>query len=428
MTEYKSAGDIEKSEQTPVVEAPTDEQNQQTLEQKLAEKGFFEYVTITAEHQGRTIDELIDQETPENMLKLAEEYETKVLPTIKELKIFFNEELIKKLSLIKGEKLKEANQSIEAFLSRQAIEEPAAFQKHSENLKAFKDNLDMAAQLESELQRYGRNQAEWEAKRETLAGYANQAEDLKDENEKNYRSAESKLEGQRSSTQSGVRNKVSSFINRIKSFGKDGRSNNEVALDQGLQSERVQYEAGQKSLDDKIDELKEHIDVINQGIVTKEAFDKSAENAENELLSALGPMKELRDVLLNAVKEEMQKTNYNARSTTETLGNVNEYWQNPSDGEDDLDFQNVKNEMMQNLDQTISKEITEQANSAEKSINPTKLQEFSKFLSQSVKNEEVRRIVLDCLDVQISIKKSSGNQSKLAHLGLMRKRADALTF
>lgn len=416
MAEYKT--------EIPPVEdvkpKPTEEAEQADAEKRLSDPAFFEYAKTKAIHEGRDINELVKDSS--EIQDLAEEYETKVVPTIKKFKEFFKGEFFSQFKIVAKETLADASEKAESFLARQAILAPDKFEKYQEKFEEHERLSGLAEQLRKETQKdYKTTEtADLVAKKETWEEGMKKGGEVLDTNKDSLDTTLKTMAGKPWFSRQGFANRLTSFRNRALTLGKEQRSDAEIA-------EQSAHDTAKTTVQKKIDTFKGSADFIASRIDAKEKYETEISQIRDELMSSIDAAGDVREALMKGLKESMARgKKYDAGQAGEAYGAVEEQWSEPGKFGTQKQYDVFHKQVIDNLEKVYAKVIDEQVNSVDKAVNPSKLQEFGKFIDESVTSKETQVLAVTVL--QNAIGKAVVNSPQAAHLSLMMKRLQSKTF
>jgi hypothetical protein len=394
--------------------------NQAIVEQKLGDPGFFSYISKKAEVKGREMkDYVADPGNDADILKDAEQYDTVVKPTLEKLKKFLANEFVSKLKIIQGDSLNQANAAIESHLGEKAATEADFAEKYSKMIDDFDKLESDAKKIDQELKtKYKLNSDELtqEGLAETAAAWQLQAEkgaDVKTANETSFNDANTKIAGQKG-------NNWGRFKNTIRSFGRNKMSDAEMA-------EKEKYDATQKQLDTKIDDLQKASADIATKATEKAALTDSIDTTRKDIIDNLKDLDKLRDMLMKIAKDAIIKGPsakkdkvFNTDDAASTLDEMGDVWSG-TDAKFDAQMQSMAKEV-------YKREVTQSADLGKdaRAINSTKMGQFNDFLARNISNPAAKQMMESVIDDAIkAIPVAEKNSPKAAQLALMLRRSQA---
>ena len=396
--------------------------NQAIVEQKLGDPGFFAYVSKKAEVKSLDMkDYVADPGNDADILKDAEQYDTVVKPTLEKFKKFLANEFVSKLKIIQGDSLKDANAAIESHLGEKAATEADFAEKYSKMIDDFDKFESDAKKIDQELKtKYKLNSDELtqEGLAETSAAWQLQAEkgaDVKTANETSFNDANTKIAGQKG-------NNWGRFKNTIRSFGRNKMSDAEMA-------EKEKYDATQKQLDTKIEDLQKASADIATKATEKAALTDSISTTRKGIIDNLKDLDKLRDMLMKIAKDAIIKGTgtkakdkvFNTDDAASTLDEMGDVWGGMANAKFDAQMQSMAKEV-------YKREVTQSADLGKdaRAINSTKMGQFNDFLARNISNPAAKQMMESVIDEAIkAIPVAEQNSPKAAQLALMLRRSQA---
>jgi hypothetical protein len=315
------------------------------------------------------------------------------------------------MKILKGENLTNAKDAIEGFIGKKAALDDKFVDKFSDLVDEYDTQSAKAQELSTYLKvKYRTNEsgklAKIAAESEVMA---QSGADQHWDNEHEHMSSRSKIANQKG-------NGWSRFKNRLKSLGRDNRSDAEQAEDSS-------YMVHQDKLNRSIDSLREASNDIGSRLEEKEEIDSEIGKIRDQLLASLGEMGDLKETLaeisMNAI---IMEENYNTNDAAESLKTMGEVW---GEGQDaDMDER-----MSEMLAEVYKREVGDAAAvKSETSINSSRMEKFNSFVQNNISNPMAKRIMTEVIQSSIDALTPDGKKSpRGAQLALMKRKVLALS-
>jgi|GEM_PF-2469423 len=384
---------------------------EQTVDAKLGDPGFFNFVQTTNEiknGEDATIDTYLEGADFDKLASLAEQYDRDVKPMIDKFQNFLSSEMLGKMKLIKGENQGKAKEAIEAFLGKKAAEDPEGFvSKYTDLFKNYEEKKAKSDALTKELK--GRFATADSGKLTQMAAENNIAAEILS---KTAKENETTLKDSRGKISKRWFNGLGRLKNTVTSFGKERRSGAEIEEDQA-------FDAVQNDLNKKIEGLKQGSIDMTKGVKDKAQLDGEIDSIRDEIMADLKGSEELRAITLEAAQAAILLSNgeFNVNDAASTLGEIGDMWSGSFDAQDDMKMEKM-------LTEVYRKEIQSAAESKEKAINPSKMEQFDTFLASNVSNEQAKQIMKDLIEEALQDPGLDKKSPKAAQLALMRRKAN----
>lgn len=419
--EYKSGPDQpQEVTQTDVREKMQDvnageykKYTEQTVDAKLGDPGFFNFVQTTNEiknGEDATIDAYLEGADFDKLAALAEQYDRDVKPMIDKFQNFLSSEMLGKMKVVKGEHLGKAKEAIEAFLGKKAAADPEGFvSKYTDLFDYYEEKQKAADTLTKELKSHFKT-----ADSGQLTQMAAENKIASEILGKTAKENEATLKTSRSKISKRWFNGLGRLKNTITSFGKERRSGAEQEEDQA-------FDAVQVDLKKRIEGLSQASIDMTKGIKDKAELDSEIETIRDEIMGDLKGSEELRAITLEAANSAILFSNgeFDINDAASTIGEIGNSWADSFDDHDKFTM-----ELM--LTEVYRKEIQSAAESKEKAINPSKMAQFDSFLASNVGNDQAKQIMKDLIEEALNDPALDKKSPKAAQLALMRRKAKNL--
>ncbi len=406
-----------RSEMSKISKEDAVEYTQDFVDEKLSDAGFYGYVQGAAEGvdgSGESIQDFLDSKTPEEIARMAEQYETDVKPVIVRIETFLGTEFLNKVSVLDPKGKKSATESVSSYLGKKAGSDPKAFLDEYPPLIAKYDELD--AQSKAAKERLQKNYRSSDSQELTQRGanYSLEAQRGETVIEANKQEHKDKRRG--------IGRQFLNIYRKVKNFlswnfkGKpEFRSPAEIEEDEA-------YDRSQEPLTLEVDHLRGLTENIKGDLAKKVEIDDKIATVREQLIQVLSDSDEIREAMQKATEAALANSKgYDVNKAAESLDAIAEVW-------DDGNNPSLDGEMLKMLETVYKKEIEDSVpDSKAKNIDKAKMEAFDKFLKANMNSAQARETMERVIDEQIAaLDEAAARSPKGAQLARMKSRVRAL--
>lgn len=368
---------------------------------------------------------IAENQTPEEMIKSVELFDTKIKPIVERTSAFLDDQFFKKMKLFRGsDALKNARDSVESYLGKEAAENSEAFVgKYTDLFDQYDKLNEQADKLEDYLmETYGTT--DYAEINEQVAELNQHTAEIKE----GIRATGEQYRKETKELRNNGWNKLKMKLISKLQPSEEARERASAQLEGGDQAQyravtREEVKAEKKhnayleTARAEIDQLQKVKKEININVGQYEDTLSKLDSKRQEIINSIPQLGDLKKLLNEQAKDIIAgKEDYNIDDASDSLKEINNLnYEGENKGQ-------IEKEMKEMLKEVYRRQIKESSEAKELTIDSGKVRKFQKFLEKVGGDSQSLEVLTEVLDEEIrNISEADKKSPKAAQLGIMKK-------